>query len=142
MEIRVILDPQEVRQILEKTGEVVIRPTLGNVSVDARTDRRGRPQDNPPQIQASQPEKIEDAPAPAPAPAPAKKRTAPASVAQRGASQAEVQTALAQHAKKNGRDVTRAILEKYGKTVADVAPKDYDALLGELNPPADDGDGW
>jgi hypothetical protein len=150
MEIRIILDPNEVREILEKTGEVVLKPTAANVAIDARADRRGRPMANPPPVVA--------APAPAPAPAPAAKTTkkaepkkaeapvveapeapeAPEATSARTITTAEIQTALTQYAKKHGREATHAVLGKYGKTVASVKPESYPSLMADLTAQPED----
>lgn len=146
MEIRVILDPAEVRELLEKTGSVVIKPTAANTMVDARADRRGRPAANPPAVippkakpqavKAEKPVVEEEAPAAAvveeKVKQPAKART-----------QVEVQTALAAHAKKFGREPTLEKLNKYGKNVAEVKVEDYQALIDDLTGETSEaGDEW
>jgi len=149
MEIRIILDPNEVRELLAKTGEVVIRPSVSNATIDARHDRRGRPLSNPPTVQVMVEDEAEDEAEEVPAEvAKAKPKAAPKAAPKVDAktskvfTQAEIQTALAQFAKKNGRDATKAILEVFGKTVADIKPADYATLMNELSPKPESTDEW
>jgi len=43
MEIRIILDPNEVRELLAKTGEVVIRPSVSNAPLTPATIEEADP---------------------------------------------------------------------------------------------------
>jgi len=150
MEIRIILDPNEVRELLAKTGEVVIRPSVSNATIDARHDRRGRPLSNPPTVQVMVEDEAEGEAEEAPPAevAKAKPKAAPKAAPKAEAktskafTQAEIQTALAQFAKKNGREATKTILEVFGKTVADIKPADYATLMNELTPKPESTDEW